>query len=349
MKSFAFEHRYSDHSLDEDQQSFQDGVAKMLAANWSPAKVRATSGGTIDQQLFRAISQMELLSMAAIPADDGAAGLVDLVIAAEVAGAALVNFPLAEVWTCVRLFARLGLSNQTDLEDIAQLPVMAFAPLESRQMIPWGAETRTIIGMMGSDLVKLRLRAPLALKSSHCGLGFGSWSSNAAFDKEVLLSGAKASDEWELAMDEWRIVTAALAAGAGNTAVSEAVEFAKNRETRGVAIGSLQAISHPLADAHIGLTVTRNLARKAAWFSDNEPSTGRDLGRLAFVQASRAASQAAHVGVHVHGGQGVSSDAHVTLAFTRARQWTLVAGDPERLLLELGRALGTSQRLKDAA
>jgi len=223
--------------------------------------------------------------------------------------------------------------------------VLAFKDLDQTQMIPWGAVTRTIVGVLRGDLVRLRLKAPLAAKQSQCGISFGSWSRNAAFEVEVLISAAQLTDEWSRCLDDWRTIMASLATGAGMTAIAEAVGFANQRETRGVLIGALQAVAHPLADAHIGLIVARNLARKAAWFADNEPEFSAHLAHLAFVQASRAG----HVGVHMHGGQGVAVESDVTLAFTRARQWPLLAGDPEQLVRGLGRKLLNDRTMKEVA
>lgn len=346
MTAAAFQHRYSDFLLGEEQQAFGDAVAKMFASAWSPDKARSAPAGPLDDELFAAISDMELLSMAVL-GDDAIAGLAELVVAAEVAGAALARFPLAEVWTCVRLLSSLGVDPHNMLQSPATLPVLAFDPLDKAQLIPWGSETRTIIGRLGKDLVQIQLEAPLVGESGSSGIPFGSWSRDAAGSLLSLASADKASAAWDRALDDWRIVTAALVAGVGMTAIAEAVEFAKQRETRGVKIGSLQAISHSLADAHIDLVVARNLARKAAWFVDNERGSGSPLGTLAFIQAARAASKAAHVGVHVHGGQGVSTDSLVSLAFTRARQWPLVAGDYERLLVNVGKQLAAAAGSKE--
>ncbi len=85
-----------------------------------------------------------------------------------------------------------------------------------------------------------------------------------------------------------------------------AAEFAKNRYTLGVPISTLQGISHPLANIAITVQGGRNLARRAAWFLDNEPDERPELAPSAFVFMAEEASKAATMAVQVQGGLGVS-------------------------------------------
>ena len=107
-----------------------------------------------------------------------------------------------------------------------------------------------------------------------------------------------------------------------------AAEFAKTRYTLGVPISTLQGISHPLANMAITVQGGRNLARRAAWFLDNEPDERRDLAPSAFVFMAEEAAKAATMAVHVQGGLGVSAEAAATAYLVRARGWPLAGGDP---------------------
>jgi len=107
-----------------------------------------------------------------------------------------------------------------------------------------------------------------------------------------------------------------------------AAEFAKTRYTLGVAISTLQAISHPLANMVITIEGGRNLARRAAWFCDNEPDERPELAPSAFVFMAEEASRAATMAVHIQGGLGVSAEAAATAYLVRARGWSLAGGDP---------------------
>jgi alkylation response protein AidB-like acyl-CoA dehydrogenase len=150
----------------------------------------------------------------------------------------------------------------------------------------------------------------------------------AADSRTVLASGAEALAEYQRALDEWRVLTAAALVGLVEETLTIAAEFAKNRYTLGVPISTLQGISHPLANIAITVQGGRNLARRAAWFLDNEPDERPELAPSAFVFMAEEAAKAATMCVHVQGGLGVSAEAAASAYLLRARGWALAGGDP---------------------
>ena len=125
--------------------------------------------------------------------------------------------------------------------------------------------------------------------------------------------------EYQRALDEWRVLTAAALVGLVEETMTIAAEFAKTRYTLGVPISTLQGISHPLANIAITVQGGRNLARRAAWFLDNEPDERPELAPSAFVFMAEEASKAATMSVHIQGGLGVSAEAAATAYLVRAR------------------------------
>ena len=92
-----------------------------------------------------------------------------------------------------------------------------------------------------------------------------------------------------------------------------AAEFAKTRYTLGVP--DLDAAGHfrirwPTWPSP--LQAGRNLARRAAWFLDNEPDERPELAPSAFVFMAEEAAKAATMAVHIQGGLGVSAEAAAT-------------------------------------
>jgi alkylation response protein AidB-like acyl-CoA dehydrogenase len=140
--------------------------------------------------------------------------------------------------------------------------------------------------------------------------------------------GSDALAKYTRALDEWRLLTASALVGLVEETMNIAVEFAKNRYTLGVPISTLQGISHPLANMAITVQGGRNLARRAAWFLDNEPDVRPELAPSAFVYMSEEAAKAATMAVHIQGGLGVSAEAAATAYLVRARGWPLAGGDP---------------------
>jgi alkylation response protein AidB-like acyl-CoA dehydrogenase len=144
----------------------------------------------------------------------------------------------------------------------------------------------------------------------------------------VIAEGSDALANYQRALDEWRLLTAAALVGLVEETMTIAAEFAKTRYTLGVPISTLQAISHPLANMAITVQGGRNLARRAAWFLDNEPDERPELAPSAFVFMAEEAAKAATMAVHIQGGLGVSSEAAATAYLVRARGWPLAGGDP---------------------
>ncbi len=155
------------------------------------------------------------------------------------------------------------------------------------------------------------------------------WVDPAAADsRTVIARGADALAEYQRALDEWRLLTGAALVGLVEETMTIAAEFAKTRYTLGVPISTLQAISHPLANIAITVQGGRNLARRAAWFLDNEPGERPELAPSVFVFMAEEAARAATMAVHVQGGLGVSAEAAATAYLVRARGWAIAGGDP---------------------
>ena len=180
----------------------------------------------------------------------------------------------------------------------------------------------------GDDVVRLSFGTRPA-KVDNIGKLPMAWVDPATADsRTVIASGPTALAEYQRALDEWRVLTAAALVGLVEEAMTIAAEFAKTRYTLGVPISTLQAISHPLANMVITVEGGRNLARRAAWFCDNEPDERPELAPSAFVFMAEEAAKAATMAVHIQGGLGVSAEAAATAYLVRARGWALAGGDP---------------------
>jgi alkylation response protein AidB-like acyl-CoA dehydrogenase len=164
------------------------------------------------------------------------------------------------------------------------------------------------------------------------------WVDPASADsRTVLSSGGHAQAEYQRALDEWRLLMASALVGLVEETMTIAAEFAKTRYTLGVPISTLQGISHPLANIAITVQGGRGLARRAAWFLDNEPRERPELAPSAFVFMAEEASKAATMAVQVQGGLGVSAEAAASAYLVRARGWALAGGDPGATAVHIGR------------
>ena len=117
------------------------------------------------------------------------------------------------------------------------------------------------------------------------------------------------------------------AVGAADRALERTVEYVRQREQFGRAIGSFQAVKHRLADVYVQVQAARSAAYYAAWAS----AGGERVGGLALAQALEALRGAAAEGIQLHGGIGFTWEHEAHLYFKRASGDELLFGPVHRL------------------
>jgi alkylation response protein AidB-like acyl-CoA dehydrogenase len=329
-----FELRRLDYSLCEDHVALQAAYKQFFKTHCPIESVRAAEPSGFDKSLWERLCAMGATTMA-LPESVGGDGatLVDLTLVAEEIGRCLAPVPWIDHVSAVRLLFRLGAlaSGSADLVHGKQL--VALDPqLDSKgpgpRLIPTGSIADQIILRDGDEVVTLRFGSR-PTKVDNIGRLPMAWLDPAVADsRTVLARGPEALLEFDRALDEWRLLTAAALVGLVEETMTIAAEFAKTRYTLGVPISTLQAISHPLANMAITVQGGRNLAHRAAWFLDNEPDERPELAPSAFVFMAEEASKAATMAVHIQGGLGVSAEAAASAYLVRARGWPLASGDP---------------------
>ncbi|MFG2978323.1 acyl-CoA dehydrogenase family protein [Streptomyces sp. NPDC048331] len=118
-------------------------------------------------------------------------------------------------------------------------------------------------------------------------------------------------------------VLAAEAVGAADQALARTVEYVRQREQFGRAIGSFQAVKHRLADLYVRVQAARSAAYYAAW----DP----DQGGLALAQALETLRVTAGEAIQLHGGIGFTWEHDAHLYFKRAAADELLFGPVHRL------------------
>jgi alkylation response protein AidB-like acyl-CoA dehydrogenase len=325
-----YELRRLDYSLSEDHTDLQSAYRQFFKTHSPIDTVRAAEATGFDKSLWERLCAMGATTMA-VPESAGGDGatLVDLTLVAEEIGRSLAPVPWIDHVCAARLLAEL--SALTDEIMTGNQVAALDAAVESApgvRLIPAGAIADHIVVRDGDDVVLLTFGTRPA-KVDNIGRLPMAWVDPAAADSRTVLgSGADALAKYGRALDEWRLLTASALVGLVEETMTIAAEFAKSRYTLGVPIATLQAISHPLANMVITVEGGRNLARRAAWFLDNEPDARPELAPSAFVFMAEEASKAATMAVHIQGGLGVSSEAAATAYLVRARGWPLAGGDP---------------------
>jgi alkylation response protein AidB-like acyl-CoA dehydrogenase len=328
-----FELRRQDYSLSEHHVDLQTAYKQFFKTHCSIETVRAAEPSGFDKNLWERLCAMGASTMA-LPESCGGDGatLVDLTLVAEEIGRALAPVPWIDHVCAARLLARLSaLGAETagvaDGEQLAALDPRIDS-VQGARLIPTGSIADHIIVRDGDEVVRLTFGTRPA-KVDNIGRLPMAWVDPAAADtRTVVAQGPDAQASYQRALDEWRLLTAAALVGLVEETMTIAAEFAKTRYTLGVPISTLQGISHPLANMAITVQGGRNLARRAAWFLDNEPDERPELAPSAFVFMAEEAAKAATMAVHIQGGLGVSAEAAATAYLVRARGWPLAGGDP---------------------
>ncbi|WP_102145546.1 acyl-CoA dehydrogenase family protein [Mycobacterium hubeiense] len=324
-----YELRRLDYSLTEDHEAIQEAYKQFFKTHCSIETVRAAEASGFDKSLWERLCAMGATTMALpeLVGGDGAT-LVDLTLVAEEVGRSLAPVPWIDHVCAARLLARLG---AVDSDVVNGKQIAALDPqhdsVSGTRLIPAGSVADQILIRDGQDVVRLTF-ATRPAKVDNIGRLPMAWVDPAADSRTVVASGANALAEYQRALDEWRVLMGAALVGLVEETMTIAAEFAKTRYTLGVPISTLQAISHPLANMAITVQGGRNLARRAAWFLDNEPDERPELAPSAFVFMAEEASKAATMAVHIQGGLGVSAEAAATAYLVRARGWALAGGDP---------------------
>jgi len=345
--SDLFEPRAADLTLTEEQQALTEVVAKFLESGRGAARAAQGAGG-FDPDLFRRFAELGVYGIGISEALGGAgATLVELALVAEQVGRFLAPVSFVDAVAAARIAAAPESSSAGDalaeLLSGSTLTTLAFrdTAAQPRQIVPSGAAAGWLVHVHDGQLRLSRLGEHPSALATLGQAPLARFDDLDIADHAVLASGSPAAEAMERGVREWRALSGAALAGLAAGALALAVDFASIRHTRGVPIGSLQAISHLLATCRIKADVARNLAVKASWFLSNEPESAGVLDLMAHTSGAHAATFVSTSAVHVHGGAGVALESDVSLYFERAKSWSVVAGDPRANLVRIGRALFT--------
>jgi alkylation response protein AidB-like acyl-CoA dehydrogenase len=104
-----------------------------------------------------------------------------------------------------------------------------------------------------------------------------------------------------------RITGAALCVGIGRHVLTQAAEYASQREVWGTPIGTHQGVSHALAKAKIEIELAALMTARAAWLHDQGMAAG-EASNMAKYAAAEAALGAVDAAIQIHGGNGLATE-----------------------------------------
>jgi alkylation response protein AidB-like acyl-CoA dehydrogenase len=142
---------------------------------------------------------------------------------------------------------------------------------------------------------------------------------------------------WELQGE--RMIGAAGSVAGAQKCFDRTLEYAKEREAFGRAIGHFQVTRHKFAEMATKLEAARQLVYVTAWRFANGEYPVREIS-MAKLYASRVACEIADECIQIHGGAGYMKEYGVERAWRDARLNRIGAGTDEIMLEVIGRSYG---------
>jgi alkylation response protein AidB-like acyl-CoA dehydrogenase len=338
----GFELRHEDFSLSSEQEALRDTYRMFLDKYSTIDEIREAEPLGFDPELWMQLCKMAPIEMGLSEASGGdGAGIIELSIVAEEIGRHAAPIPLIEALVTSRLLQALGQAELLASARSGETIVSLALGHGDRQLVQGGAVASAVLARVGDSIV-LKRGGPSAHTPNLASSPLGWWD----FSDGIVIGDAS---EFGRAVLEWRVLTASALVGLGQASLNEGVEYAKNRLAFGAPIGSFQAIAHPLADVAIGLTGSRRLVQKAAWFADFEPEHMGAQAPISLFHASEISERAGAVAIHTQGGFGFTLESSTQLFYRRSKGWGLAGGSRQSLLAEIGSILYASSTQAGAA
>ena len=148
---------------------------------------------------------------------------------------------------------------------------------------------------------------------------------------------------FEIAMyslDQGRFTVAAGALGVIRACLERSVEYARERETFGQAIGRNQFVQDMIAEMVLDYETSKLLVMQAAWLKDQGVRNTRETS-LAKWHATESAFKAANLAIQVHGAYGYSAEYGIERYFRNARAPIIYEGTTQiHKMMQAEHALG---------
>jgi butyryl-CoA dehydrogenase len=131
------------------------------------------------------------------------------------------------------------------------------------------------------------------------------------------------------ALDCGRIGIAAQAVGIAQAALTESIEYSKQRQQFGRPIAKFQAIQWMIADMATRIEASRYLVYNAAYVKDKGEGRYSKEAAMAKLYASETAMEAVIKAVQIHGGYGYTKEYTVERLFRDAKITEIYEGTSE--------------------
>jgi alkylation response protein AidB-like acyl-CoA dehydrogenase len=306
----------------EERELLRETVAALVAKHASPAAVRAAmeSERGYDESLWRLLCEQVGAAALVVPEEFGGAGgtLGDAAVVLEELGKGLVPSPL--LGSTLAELALLA-ADEPDAETLGALAEGAAigAVVFDRDYVVNGDIADVVIA---ADDGKLARWTEFSVES------LTPMDPTRRLARLTPQNTASLGTDPGLA-DAAAILLAAEQVGAATRCLELTVDYTKERQQFGRAIGSFQALKHRMADLYVAVQAAHAVVNDAA---DAPSATSAALARVA---ASEAFSAVAADGIQLHGGIAITWEHDMQLYFKRAHGSAQLLGPPRDHLRRL--------------
>jgi butyryl-CoA dehydrogenase len=158
-----------------------------------------------------------------------------------------------------------------------------------------------------------------------CGIRF----QECALPEEARLGGNDGPDVETLErVPHTPLLVAGYAIGVGQACLEAAIQHARDRATFGRPIVTYQEVHFKIADMHVAVDVSRQLALRAAWLIDQGRGSAAESS-VAKLFAAEMAPQCAHVCANIHAGKGLAEGSRVDRLWRDSRLAEVLGGTSE--------------------
>jgi alkylation response protein AidB-like acyl-CoA dehydrogenase len=321
-----------DFDFTEDQFALRDATRGFLAAECTPAHVRAmwTHETGRSPQLWRRLADLGVVGLT-VPEEHGGLGgdEVDLVLLLEESGYAALPEPLLETTAVgVPLLREAG----TDTQQKEWLPRVAAGEAVVTVQL---ADAPLVADAHIADLLLAERDGALHAVPRDRFSATPQPSMDGArrlFAVEADLSDATrmagGPSEAARAADRGAAATAALLCGVGRRLLDLSVAYALERSQFGRPIGSFQAIKHKLAESLLVVETARAAAWYAAYAIATDAPDRAEAASVAKSYAADAEAKANREALQVHGGIGFTWEHDLHLWLKRGKALEQAYGSP---------------------
>lgn len=335
-------------NLNDDQIMLRDTIARLFKTEVTPESLRASeSSNGFDQALWRKVVELGFHCMRSTEAAGGLEmPLLDTVLVTEEHGRYIAPIPLIEAISANRLLSLLGSETSTTLceQAITGEKLISFLPVElsaNHCVAPWAAIADGIIALQGEQVIYIEgLQGEVTPNLGSAGHRLCVLAGdNAEGQRTVIAEGLDARNHFLATIQEWKLLTASALAGLSRQSLAMAAEYACEREQFGNLIGAYQGIAHPLATQLANTEGMQLLVWQSIWDIANNTEQAQASPSMAYYWATQNSPRIAGVCLHTFGGYGVSLEYDIQLYYRRAKAWSLLAGDPQHVLKQVGDSL----------